>query len=139
MDFHAATNESHDPPEVRVALKRLDLEAMLESLGVETLGRRGEWLEGKCPFHDGGGGWGILTDGDAKVMELSHGGLLSPDRPHRMRAARPDILARIAADSEGAVLDGGDASAVADEFDEHISRSRRERNGGDSARASDLE
>ena len=66
MDFHAATNESHDPPEVRVALKRLDLEAMLESLGVETLGRRGEWLEGKCPFHDGGGGWGILTDGDAK-------------------------------------------------------------------------
>jgi len=42
-------------------------------------------------------------------------------------AARPDILARIATDSEGAVLDGGDASAVADEFDEHISRSRRER------------
>jgi hypothetical protein len=66
MQFSVANNDSHDPPEVRVALKRLDLEEMVKSLGVEVFDRNGEWLNGKCPFHEGGGGWAILVEGQAR-------------------------------------------------------------------------
>ena len=42
-------------------------------------------------------------------------------------AARPDVMARIAADSGGAVIDSADAASVADQFEQHIAKTRPQR------------
>ncbi|MBW3540920.1 MAG: hypothetical protein KY476_11670, partial [Planctomycetes bacterium] len=41
--------------------------------------------------------------------------------------ARPDLMARIARDSGGSVIESGDPAAVADRFRSHLARSRPER------------
>ncbi len=42
-------------------------------------------------------------------------------------AARPDVMARIAGDSGGAVIDSADAASVADQFEQHIAKTRPQR------------